>query len=260
MKILLLACTLFIASTVTAQPDLPSGVFHWSSAGAEKTATGETRQMVNGSTTDLSNFKVHTSTLEPGKTNHQPQAYNDVEELVVVKDGLLTLIIKDSSKTIGAGGMALIVAGDEQSFRNTSAKPVTYYILAYKSKNPVNIARGQQGGGTFIKDWKDFMVKKTDKGESRPVFDRPSSMFERFDVHATALDPGFASHDPHHHRAEEVILLLKGDVDMQIGQSFYKATAGDIVFLASESLHALKNTGREQCGYFAIQWHNRKED
>ena len=260
MKTILSVCITLIAALATAQPNLPSGVFHWSTAKVEKTATGESRQFVNDSTTDLSSFRVHTSTLEPGKTNHPPQAHNDVEELVVVKEGLLTLTIGDSSKTIGPGGMALIVAGDEQSFHNRSGKPVTYYILAYKSKNPVSIQRGQQGGGTFIQDWKEFVVRKTDKGESRPVFDRPSSMFERFDVHATALDPGFASHDPHHHRAEEVILLLKGDVEMQIGQSFYKAGAGDIVFLASGSLHALKNTGHEQCGYFAIQWHNKKED
>ena len=183
-----------------------------------------------------------------------------MEELVVVKEGVLTIITGDSSKVLGPGSLALLVAGETQSFRNNSTAPAIYYVLAYKSKNPVNIQRGLQGGGSFVKDWKDFVVKKTDKGESRPVYDRPSSMFERFDVHATSLDPGVASHDPHHHRAEEVILLLKGNIQMQIGQSFYPAATGDLVFLESEVLHALKNTGTERCSYFAIQWHNKKED
>jgi hypothetical protein len=42
-----------------------------------------------------------------------------------------------------------------------------------------------------MKDWKDLTVTKTDKGESRQIFDRPSSMFERFDMHATNLDAGY---------------------------------------------------------------------
>lgn len=236
---------------LSAQTELQSGVYHWN---------GGQAQLFNGSTRDLSSFRVHTSTLQPGKTNHPSRAHDDLEEILVVKEGTLTLLINDSSKQLGPGGLAMIIAGDRQSFRNDGPVPAVYYVLAFKSKNPVNIERGRQGGGTFIKDWKDFLVKKTDKGESRPVFDQPSSQFERFDVHATALHPGVASHDPHHHRAEELILMLKGDVEMQIGQSFYKAGAGDIIFLSSDILHALKNTGKEQCGYFAIQWRNKKED
>ena len=129
-------------------------------------------------------------------------------------------------------------------------------MLTFKGRNPVNVLRGKQGGGSFIKDWKDLAVKKTDKGESRQIFDRPSSMFERFDMHATNLDSGKISHPPHTHRAEEIILMIKGDVQMQIGEKFYNAAAGDVIFLEANVPHALKNTGREQCSYFAIQWHN----
>lgn len=251
MKTILLLLSALLLFARTAQTDLPAGVYHWK---------GGQEQMFSGSTTDLSSFRVHTSTLQPGKTNHPSRALDDTEELLIVKEGTLTVQINDSSSQLGPGGLAMIIAGDRQSFRNEGQVPAVYYVLAFKSKNPGNIERGRQGGGTFIKDWKDFVVKKTDKGESRPVFDQPSSMFERFDVHATALNPGLASHDPHHHRAEELILMLKGDVEMQIGQSFYKAAAGDAIFLSSDILHALKNTGKEQCGYFAIQWHNKKGD
>ncbi len=258
MKTMLLTCFCMLLS-YTALPPLASGVLSWSASKTTLSATGQSRQMVNSSTTDLEAFNVHTSTLDAGKTNHPFVAHDDREELIVVKDGRLTLSVGDTVKTIGPGGLALIVAGDRQSFRNETKNPVTYYVLSYISKNPVSIPRGREGGGSLIRDWSDFTVKKTDKGESRPVFDRPSSMFERFDVHATNLDPGVASHDPHRHRAEEVILLLKGDVQMQIGEKFYPATAGDLVFLASQDLHALKNTGSIQCSYYAIQWHNQKE-
>ena len=255
----ILSVYILLLSALMPPANLPSGVFHWASAKATATPTGESRQMVNGSTTDLAAFTVHTSTLAPGATNHPLRAHDDLEELIVVKEGRLALVVGNQTKSIGPGGLALIIAGDQQSFQNKSGAPVTYYVLSYKSRKPVNLARGQQGGGSLVKDWTEFPVKKTEKGESRQVFDQPSSMFGRFDVHATSLDPGFASHDPHHHLAEEVILLLKGHVQMQIGQSFYDASGGDLVFLASDDLHALKNTGREQCSYFAIQWHDTKD-
>jgi len=43
-------------------------------------------------------------------------------------------------------------------------------------------------------------------------------------------------------------------VQMQIGDKFYPASAGDLVFLSSGVLHALKNTGAGPCQYFALQW------
>ncbi len=257
MKIAFLLLTLIVAVNLIAQTDtLPSGVYSWSNAKPEKTLTGERRQVLKGSTLDLASLEIHTSTLSPGKTNHPPRAYNNREELIIVKEGTLKLTIKDSSKILGAGGLALIVAGDEQSFSNPSDKPVTYYVLVYTAKDPVNIQRGQQMG-SFIKDWKELEVKKTDKGESRPIFDRPSSMFPRFDVHATALNPGMSSHAPHTHRAEEIILMMKGNVEEFIGNASHKAKAGDVILLNSNIPHAITNTGKVQCGYFAIQWHNQ---
>ena len=251
MKTVLLLLPFFLPVFLRAQTNLQAGVFHWK---------GGQAQMVDGGTRDLSSFRVHTSTLQPGKTNHPPNTYNDVEEMVIVKEGLLTVLINDSSKQLGPGGLAMIVAGDRQSFRNDGTAPAVYYVLALKSRNPVNIERGRQGGGTFIMDWKDFVVKKTDKGESRPVFDQPSSMFERFDVHATSLNPGMSSHDPHRHRAEEFFVLFKGDVQVQCGESFHDAHPGDIVFQSSEILHGIKNTGNVQCAYIVVQWHNKKDD
>lgn len=239
---------------------VPSTVYKWNNAKIQKSAGRESRQILKGSTRDLANLGIHASTLEPGVTNHPPAAYSDREELLIVKQGQLKATINGTSKVLGPGGLALIVAGDEQSFQNVSDKPATYYIIAFQTKVPVNIQRGRDSGGSLMKDWGELEVKQTDKGESRPIFDRPSSLFERFDIHATALNPGFASHLPHTHRAEEIILMIKGTGESQIGNKFYEATAGDIVFYSSQIPHAIKNKGTEQCGYFAIQWHVKRGD
>ena len=257
MKLNLFSFIFFIHVGLNAQTDsLPSQVVSWKNLKAEKGNISERKLVLEGSTLDLANLRIHTSKLDARKTNHPPRSQDDYEELIIVKEGTLRIIINDSSKLLGPGGIALIVAGDNQSFQNVSGKPVIYYVLRFKSKSPVNVQRGRDSGGSFMKDWNELVMKKTDRGERREVFNRPSSMFSNFEVHATALDPGFASHDPHTHRAEEIILLMQGDITMQIGQSFYKAAAGDLIFLASGDLHAAKNTGSEQCRYFAIQWKN----
>ena len=93
---------------------------------------------------------------------------------------VLQININGQSKVLGPGGLALIVAGDMQSFTNATDQPVTYYVLGYQPKAPLNIERGKQGGSSFMIDWKDMEVKQTDKGESRPIFNRPSSCLSAF--------------------------------------------------------------------------------
>jgi (S)-ureidoglycine aminohydrolase len=79
-------------------------------------------------------------------------------------------------------------------------------------------------------------------------------------MHVTALNAGLKSHDPHTHRAEEIILLLedtsesKSKTEMQIGQNFFKGEAGDVYYVGSNILHGITNTGSDQCRYFAFQF------
>ena len=97
-------------------------------------------------------------------------------------------------------------------------------------------------------------MKKTDKGESRQIFSQPTSWLTKIDMHATTLNPGEVSHLPHIHRAEEIILMRSGHVQMYINGQHYPAAGGDLVFLASGNPHALENNGTERCEYFALQW------
>lgn len=245
MKLFLPAIAILITLAATAQTDtLSSGVYTIKSG------------KVSGSTTDLASFKTHVSTLAQGMTNHPPRALNDVEELIFIKEGLLKVTINDASKVVGPGSIVLIMAGDTQSLQNTSDKPATYYVLTFKSKSAVNIKRGAAAGGSLIIDWNDLPVKKTDKGESRPIFDRPTSMFSEFEMHATTLNSGLESHPPHVHRAEEILLLMKGNATEHIGTKDYGFAVGDIILLRPNILHGVKNTGTEQCWYYAFKWAN----
>jgi len=243
MKPIFLAIMLVAALNAAAQTDtLPSGIYP-----VKKTA---------GSTTDIAAFKAHVSTLAPGKTNHPLRALNDAEELIFVKDGLLKVNINDSSKTLGPGSIVFIMAGDKQNFQNTSDNPVTYYVLSFKSPSGVNLQRGKDAGGSLMLDWNSLTVKKTDKGESRPIFDRPSSMFTRFEIHATLLNAGLESHPPHTHKAEEIMLVMQGNTTGSINGKGYPASVGDIMLVRPDVPHGIKNSGDGQCWYYAMKWYN----
>ena len=103
-------------------------------------------------------------------------------------------------------------------------------------------------------DWNDMTMVKSEKGGRRNTFDRSTSMFARFEMHVTTLNNGLVSHAPHQHKAEEIIILIKGAAEMQTGDTHTKMESGDLVFLESQVLHALKNIGDEPCEYFAFQW------
>jgi len=257
MKKILPVLTLLISINIMAQSDtLRSAVYNWSNIQPVKVETRETKKVLEGSTLDLEHLEIHTSTIGPGVVNHPPMIHNDVDELILIKEGNVQVTINNKTQTLGPNSVLFILAGDEQSFKNNSDKSATYYVLSFRGRTPIDIPRGKKGGGTFMVDWKDIIVKKTDKGESRQIFDQPSPMFQRFDMHATNLNPGMISHPPHTHRSEEIILMIKGDVQMQIGENFFNATSGDVILLEGNVPHALNNTGSEQCSYYAIQWHN----
>ncbi len=215
----------------------------------------ELSKKLQGRTSNLTMLNIHASTLAAGKTNHAPRALMDREELVIVKAGPLTLKINDSIKILGSGSIGLITAGDAQSFSNNSDNPVSYYVIGFTAASPVDINRGKANGGSLLKDWSEMTVKKTNKGESRPVFDKPSSMFEKFEVHATTLNPGQESHAAHMHPQEEIMFLMKGKVSMHIANDSIPALEGSAIFVRPGIAHNLINTGSEPCWYYAIKWY-----
>ncbi len=220
----------------------------------------EKRQLATGKTLDLKRLEIYTLTLPAGKTYTPPASDTQFEQLIVVKSGSLKLILKDTAQIVGPGSIALVLAGDKIRFENQSDKPASWYVINYQSVNAVNLERAKAAGPSFIKNWDQLKVNKSPKGETRALFDRATTMFERFEIHATALNPDYASHDPHTHRAEEIILMLKGSVLETIGTETKTAIASDCIYLASGILHRPINNSTEQCYYLAIQWHNLKTD
>lgn len=233
---------------------LPPHVYAWSDLKIIKEDTRMRRQVMDGSTTSLANFEVHASTLAPGKAPHPPHVHADMDEIMIVKEGQVKITVNGISKILGRGSVAFAMAGDEHGVENAGDMQATYYVFKYKGKLPTNQERGKQNGGSFIINWNDVAVEKTGKGHRRGFFNKPISQLEKLEMHTTALNAGLDSHPQHTHKEEEIILLLKGNVQMHIGKEFFNVASGDVVFLPSLVPHNLLNTGKEQCEYFAFQW------
>lgn len=245
---------LFLFGNSTKVEKVESKVYSFSEAKVEKTSTGEKRQLIDGETTHLENFEIHTTMLEPGNVPHGSQVHPDFEEIVFVKDGKLEITLNQNKKVLGPGSVALIMPGDEHGILNVGESQATYYIIKYKSKKPMDTERGKIAGGSMLLDWESIKFQPHDKGGIRKFFDRKSAMSDRIEMHATTLNPGIKSHDPHTHAPAEIIVMMDGTTEMEIGGKIYPGAIGDIYFLGSNIPHAIRNTGDKSCMYLAFQW------
>ena len=134
MKQTILLLSILVSLSAKAQVQVLSGVFNWKNSPIIKEATRDRRQLVDGTTVDLSSLEIHTSTLEPGKAPHPSHTHTDEEELIIVKEGKLKATIKDKSTILGPGSIAVAIPGEEHGFENGGNTNTTYYILKFKSK------------------------------------------------------------------------------------------------------------------------------
>ena len=245
---------LFFFGNKSGTERVNSKVYSFSEAKIEKNSSGEKRQLIDGETAHLENFEIHTTMLEPGKAPHGSQVHTDSEEIVFVKEGQVKITINDDSKILVPGSIALIMPGDEHGIINTSESRATYYIIRYKSKALMNTERGKTAGGSMLIDWETIKFQPHDKGGIRRFFDRKSAMSTRIEMHATTLNPGIKSHEPHTHAPAEIVIMMDGITEMEIGNNIYPGKAGDIYFLGSNIPHAIRNTGDKPCMYLAFQW------
>ena len=90
-------------------------------------------------------------------------------------------------------------------------------------------------------------------GTSRSLMDTVTATLGRLESHVTTLAPGMQSHAPHRHVAEEVIVLVRGTLDVYQGDAVKRAPTGSVIFMASNELHAVKNVGADTALYYVVQ-------
>jgi (S)-ureidoglycine aminohydrolase len=261
MKKLIVLLFFFQSYSYAQNKIVESKVYYWNDLVVNKRPQGESRPILDGTTPDFKLCKVHASTLFP-KNRMRKEAYSqENEELIIVKEGELTVTIEGKTKVLKAGGLALIMSNDVRETENRSDGNTTYYVFQLNSVTPVDLERGKKAGGSLMLNWDEVPFKAHDKGGRKDFFNRPTSMTKRFEMHTTTLNEGLMSHPAHTHKAAEIIFLVNSQGNEATSQAqetidgtWHDAKVGDIIFLQSNSLHGIRNSGKGTCTYFAFQF------
>ncbi|MES2988297.1 MAG: cupin domain-containing protein [Pseudomonadota bacterium] len=108
--------------------------------------------------------------------------------------------------------------------------------------------------GPAVFDWEKMAVKQTDVGAIRDLFRQPTATLDELEMHITTLNPGLASHPPHTHPNEELVIVREGTVEVLSGGAWKRLGPGSVIFNASNSPHALRNVGTTPATYHVINW------
>jgi quercetin dioxygenase-like cupin family protein len=108
--------------------------------------------------------------------------------------------------------------------------------------------------GASAYDWNMIPAHKTNVGEVRSFFRGPTATLDELEVHVTTLNPGMASHPPHKHPNEELIIIREGTVEALVNGEWKRVGAGSVILNASNQLHGLRNVGSGPATYHVINW------
>lgn len=248
MSIAILSVHLLIAQVVPVKSD----VYNWNDLKADKKSKSiEKRHILSGSTKHFEYIEIEAYTLEPEKSMSEYKN-DDLEELIIIRNGTLRATVNGQRKTLTSGSVVLVTPGEKRAFENAGKDQATWYTLKFKSKTTNDIQRGKDAGGSAMVAWDEIKFEENPRGGRRQFFDRPTAALTRLEMHTTKLNEGLNSHEPHTHPEEEVVLLLTGDAEMQIGEEHTKVLPGGLIFLDSNVPHAITNTGKGPCEYFAF--------
>jgi quercetin dioxygenase-like cupin family protein len=103
-------------------------------------------------------------------------------------------------------------------------------------------------------DWNRLKAEPTKVGEVRRVLQAPTATLDELEMHITTLKPGEASHAPHKHPAEELLIIKEGMVESLVNGQLKRVGPGSIVFQASNQMHGIRNVGDVPATYHVIQW------
>nr|WP_295927937.1 cupin domain-containing protein [uncultured Dyadobacter sp.] len=107
-----------------------------------------------------------------------------------------------------------------------------------------------------IYDWNNIAVKSTKIGAVRTFFRSQTATLDELECHVTSLNPGEASHPPHKHPEEEVIIIKDGTLEALVNGEKQKVGPGSVIFQASNQTHSIRNVGKTTATYHVISWHS----
>ncbi|REG81402.1 (S)-ureidoglycine aminohydrolase [Algoriphagus antarcticus] len=231
-----------------------SGIFKWDDHEVISNEDRVSRPILEGVSPHFEYLEIHATTQAVGAKPSTAHANEDIEEIIIVKEGLMKVTIEGKSSILGANGVVSLMPQQMHSLQNAGESPLTYFIIRYRAKKKMDVERGVTSGGSLMINQDSTVFKPTSVGGVRSYFDRSTAMCERLEMHVTTLDRKVPSHEPHAHIESEIILMISGETAQLIDGKEYTAKAGDFYFMESQSMHGIRNITEQPTTYFAFKW------
>lgn len=240
-------------NTLLAQYPVGTGIRHYKDLQALKDDQGETRKILDGYTPELADLEIHETKQKKDAIPDSLYKQEKKEQLIFITEGKLKCYIAKDSFEIGQGSALLIPPMVNQRLVNTGDGTLNYYVIQFQSKNN-NIPRSDSAGGALVLNFKNLANEQKQGKGNRKYLDGPSAMTKNLEMHMTTLSEKGFSHAGHRHVDSEIIILLEGDVSMDIEGSHFIGAKGDVFYVESGKYHRIMNDSNKVAKYLAIKW------
>jgi XRE family transcriptional regulator, regulator of sulfur utilization len=102
--------------------------------------------------------------------------------------------------------------------------------------------------------WEQTKAEETPTGAKRNIFLDRTATLDQLSCHATTVNPGQASHPPHKHVEEELIIIKEGAFEVMQNGKVSEAGPGSVIFEASNEMHGMRNVGDTPGTYFVVKF------
>ena len=101
--------------------------------------------------------------------------------------------------------------------------------------------------------FKDLKTNSHPGYTGREMFDGATHEGFHLSVHESKLEAGSMPHPPHQHKHEEMFMMREGTLEVTISGKSSPVGPGDVVYIASNEVHGVKNVGKPPAQYFVIE-------
>ncbi|MBV6640940.1 MAG: cupin domain-containing protein [Cyclobacteriaceae bacterium] len=208
-------------------------------------------KVFTGNSDGFTYLDIAVKTIEPKGSLTIPGT--GIESLVIMKSGKLDQQVGKQKASLGKGSITLVHSNKALKLKNKGAEESVFYLIQWKGINEQLYDKAPYPDAVMV-DWDTVTFQETSKGGRRNIMRQPTPMLNEFEMHTTTLNEGLASHPPHTHLDEEIILVRFGRVEESIDGDTYPADEGSFIFLRSMVPHGIRNIGEGQCEYYAFRW------
>lgn len=209
-------------------------------------------------------IKLHES-MQPAGIAPSPPHRIQHSELILIQEGILSFEHGGKSEQVGSGGVILVAFGTMHAVRNTGDVSAKYLVVSIGGDTGMPAETEKASDTTSnTKEENVLSQSQTFSHDELPVTKLPNGgtmrrvvcgtlvTSEYVEVHEAMLPPGQTAHPLHRQCNSQVLFVREGKLEFVSDDKSELVGPGNVLFVASNALHGLKNVGNIPANYFVV--------